>query len=62
MKYSVICEETLPELETEVAIYIGDGWEPLGGIAVCLEPSNDGDGGEYQKPYYYQAMIETDRL
>ena len=42
-------------LESEVAKHIKEGWQPLGGVAVCLYTTS----GNYTE--YYQAMVKYEQ-
>ena len=62
MKYLVVkrisecLDDAIQFLKIDINILICDGWKPLGGISIALEPKN-----EYNKNTKYcvvQAMIE----
>ena len=49
MKYLVVEASSVAELQANVQQYIGEGWEPLGGLSVATYGA-----GMW---WYYQAMI-----
>jgi Domain of unknown function (DUF1737) len=50
MKYLVVEADSAEALQAKVQHYIGEGWEPLGGLSVAVSPNS----GSW---WYYQAMI-----
>lgn len=50
MSYCILAEPTISRLEEDVLGLIEEGWEPLGGIAVCVS--------HYGNIYYHQSMIK----
>lgn len=55
MKYRVLCNDVLEDLEKDVNELIQEGYQPLGGIQV-EPPFTDGRWG------YMQAMIKKDEV
>ena len=50
MKYHILEGSSTEELQTKVQHYIGEGWEPLGGVSAAVSTHTGGW-------WYYQAMI-----
>lgn len=58
MKYAVISNDQLSQLEEEVQKFINMGWKPQGGIAISTHVYTDrGDGEVCSKTEYLQAII-----
>lgn len=53
MEYKVVAEESVPDVEVEVAKLIGEGWVPQGGFMVAVET-------EFEVSWFYQAMVKDD--
>jgi hypothetical protein len=50
MKYLILEGSSAEELQAKVQHYIGEGWEPLGGVSAAASPNT----GSW---WYYQAMV-----
>lgn len=53
MKYKIIKERNIIDLEREVNAAIERGWKPIGGICAVVSPYGGGT-------YLYQAMVSGD--
>ena len=54
MEYKIIeAKDDARKLQKEVNKQIAEGWEPLGGVAVCVSALD-----QY---WYYQAMVKKSR-
>jgi Domain of unknown function (DUF1737) len=55
MEYKVIeAKDDVRNLQKEVTKQIAEGWEPVGGVAVCV-------AGAVDHYWYYQAMVKKSR-
>lgn len=52
--YQVVYGDTIAELNNEVMEWVGNGFEPIGGVAVCMQQRID------QSKRWYQAMVKRD--
>lgn len=55
MDYKIVSEHQAEALQREVQAWIDKGWQPIGGVAVCV--TGDGRGGDYW--LHQQAMTST---
>ena len=55
MEYKIVSENLAEHLVREVQAWIDKGWQPIGGVAVCV--TGDGRGGDYW--LHQQAMTST---
>ena len=53
--YQVLRYSQSVYLESEVAKHIKEGWQPLGGVSVCLYTTS----GNYTE--YYQAIVKYEQ-
>lgn len=64
MKYQILNDSNLRDLETQVNTAIADGWMPLGGVAIneyihSWENSRKGGTGHEEYNCYAQAMTKS---
>ena len=56
--YTILKCDKECDLERIVLHYMQDGWQPLGGVAVCLSASSSTYKSDKE---YYQAMVKYEQ-
>ncbi len=61
-EYKVVESNYLEELQNTIDLYLRDGWEVAGGLAIYSETYTARDGDIESHPTYLQALIKKPKI